>query len=187
MIEKKWDTMDKPQIDWSWSFRDELKSLVLLSSDKREFKLNLCEKNIGHLSFVNRQFTVDDASNFDEFHDAISCFEYTDDIKFHIILHAIACKNFQKPMMPKSWFFKEQAQLLNPSNAEIVTLTCLAGDTSRFLVIDSSESASLLLLIESTGINLNSSKRLEFCQCIKVMNNRLRLFIKEPKIMDLVG
>ena len=39
----------------------------------------------------------------------------------------------------------------------------------------------------STGINLNSSKRLEFCQCIKVMNNRLRLFIKEPKIMDLVG
>ena len=90
-------------------------------------------------------------------------------------------------MMPKSWFFKEQAQLLNPSNAEIVTLTCLAGDTSRFLVIDSSESASLLLLIESTGINLNSSKRLEFCQCIKVMNNRLRLFIKEPKIMDLVG
>ena len=179
--------MDKPQVDWSWNFRDEIKSLVLSSSDKREFKLNLCEKNIGHLSFVNRQFTVEDALNFDDFHDAISCFVYADDIRFHIILHAIACKNFQKPMMPKSWFFKEQEQPLNPLKADIVTLTCKDGDTSRFLVIESSDSASLLLLIEPSGIDLNSNKRLEFCQCIKVMNNRLRLFVKEPKIMDLVG
>ena len=178
--------MFKPNNNWSWRFNHRKKILTLVFDNGSEYELSIHHKNLAHLSHIDRVFTVEDAVLFDYFFNAVDQYFETDDLKFNVIINALASKNFHKPILPKSWFFKEQTMMCSPNLGDIVTLTTLDGHTLQCLAVENSGNATLLLSINVDDIDLNSTKQFCFLECMKVMNNRIRTYIHEPKVFSLV-
>ncbi|GAL03564.1 hypothetical protein JCM19237_6458 [Photobacterium aphoticum] len=91
--------------------------------------------------------------------------------------------------MPKSWFFQELSEGLEPEQGDVVTLLTEFGE-ANYLVIENTGCASLCMMANIAPLTLTVSKEMAFCEVIKVMNNRMKsLEIEQESVVRfaLVG
>ncbi len=165
--------MLKPSNAWGWYFNKKEQVLMLDLGDDIAFKVSIEPKYLIPDAFVETAFSVDDASLFQLYWDAMKPFDFSDPRKMEIVLNAIAVVRFQKPLLPKSWFFLKQNEGFSAHTSAIVQLM---NDHNKglFLVVERSDSASICMSVSENAFNLTESKQLRFCETIKVMNDRLQ-------------
>jgi cell division protein ZapC len=160
---------------WKWYYDEERTSLMLHISDEMIFHTNLSRKVLNQSAFDAQPFSVDDAHQYQQFQNAIQGLELSTPRKAELILKSLAIKRFHKPVQPKSWFFDPQSQSndYQPQEGEIIELNNELN-SGFFMVVDVSETASVVISINLDDFYLTGSKTLSFCQPIKVMHDRMR-------------
>lgn len=164
--------MLKPNHAWKWYFDPKIGSLMLDLGQNMAFQVAISQKLLIPDAFIDTAFNVDDALLFQTYLDAISGLELSNARKLELALNAVAAHHFHKPLLPKSWFFHTQIELMIPEVGSIVELS---NDLGRgfFMVIENAGTASLCMLAEETPFKLTETKEMSFCSSIKSMNNRL--------------
>ncbi|AMG31872.1 cell division protein ZapC [Grimontia hollisae] len=167
--------MLKPSNVWKWYFDDEAQTLMLDLGQEMVFRVAIDKKHLIPDAFIDTPFSVDDASLFQTYSDAVSALPLTSPRKAELVLNAVAAKRFHKPLLPKSWFFQAQAGNISPDIGAIVELKTEYG-SEAFLVIENAGTASLCMHASETPLMLNDTKNMRFCEAIKVMNDRLSTY-----------
>lgn len=172
--------MLKPNNAWKWYFDKECNALMLDLGNEMVFRVSIEAKLLIPDAFNESPFSVDDASLFQTFSNAVKSLELSGPRKAELILNAVAANRFHKPVLPKSWFFESQQKEMAPQCGEVIRLTSLSGESAPFLVIENAGSASLCMQAADSDMALSDSKTLPFCGAIKVMNDRLSQFLVQP-------
>lgn len=173
--------MLRPNNKWKWYYDQNMNELMLDLGQDMTFQVAIAKKNLIPDAFIETAFSVDDASLYITFCEAITALSLSEPRKAELILNAVAAHRFHKPLLPKSWFFDTQQFYYSPPVGTIVELKN-EHNSGLFIVIENSGNASLCMLINEEPFNLTENKNLEFCEAIKVMNDRLSAgFIKLDK------
>ncbi|MFD2176590.1 cell division protein ZapC [Veronia pacifica] len=167
--------MLKPNSSWKWYFNTDDDSLMLELGQDMVFKVSIASKHLVPDAFMDIPFSVDDASLFHLYNDGLSDLPLSGPRKAEIILNAVAANRFHKPLLPKSWFFKDVGGDLAPEAGTIIELKTDFGN-APFLVIENHGAASLCMLASEEDLALTDNKSMRFCEAIKVMNDRLSVY-----------
>ncbi|MFL7011944.1 cell division protein ZapC [Enterovibrio norvegicus] len=166
--------MLKPNNAWKWYFDTDANALMLDLGSDMVFKVAIEKKHLIPDAFVDTPFSVDDASLFSTYSDAVSQLPLSGPRQAELVLNAVAANRFHKPLLPKSWFFETQAGHTTPAVGSIVDLKTEHGSES-FLVIENAGCASLCMHASESTLALTDTKQMRLCEAIKVMNDRLSL------------
>lgn len=175
--------MLKPNHVWKWYFDTKTDALMLDLGQDMGFHVAISTKDLIPDAFENNAFTVDDASLFQNYLEAIAQLSVSSTTKTQLALNAVAAFRFHKPVLPKSWFFYTQKIQYSPSTGCIVSLEN-AINRGAFLVIENMGCASLCMFVDEGVFKLNESKEMHFCDVIKVMNDRLLIVDQENIARD---
>lgn len=186
----------EPKECWHWGFCRNSDSLVLHLDTNLKFVCAIQHKQL--ISSVTPAagskyaFCMQDAELYYQVIEALSALSLSDPQRVQIALNFIANSKFHRPLMPQSWFFDPQViQSYQAQVAELVELKgqfysnttgLLVNGTAQFLVVETNESMSTLMLIDPE-LQLKSGKTLQTFQQIKVMNDRLRPVIAQEPFM----
>lgn len=141
--------------------------------DELVFRTNLCHKLLVDCAYQETQFTVDDASDFQTYKEALEALDLDEGYKAQLILNCVAAKRFHKPVQPKSWFFNHQGGAdEQPKIGDIVQLSN-DFNCGLFIVLEVGDNASLCAQVELDEFHLTSNKSLGFSEAIKVMHDRM--------------
>ncbi|MBV7296857.1 cell division protein ZapC [Enterovibrio paralichthyis] len=167
--------MLKPNNAWKWYFDEVGESLMLDLGQEMVFRVAIEKKHLIPDAFIESPFSVDDASLFQTYSEAVSVLGLSGPRKAELILNAVAAKRFHKPLLPKSWFFQGQEVQISPEIGQIVELKTEHG-SEAFLVIENAGTASLCMHASESPLALTDTKQMRFCEAIKVMNDRLSTY-----------
>ncbi|WP_407333076.1 cell division protein ZapC [Enterovibrio sp. 27052020O] len=167
--------MLKPNNAWKWYFDQEAQALMLDLGENMVFRVAIDSKHLIPDAFIDTPFSVDDASLFQAYSDAVSVLPLSGPRRAELVLNAVAANRFHKPLLPKSWFFHEQEGHSAAAAGSIVTLKTEHG-SEPFLVIENAGIASLCMHAGESPLALTESKQMRFCEAIKVMNDRLSTY-----------
>lgn len=173
----------KPDDNWLWKMDNKSSQLTLELGEEFVFQPNLSRKKMVPFYQTALPFSVDDAAIYYQLLDQLSHHDIANAVKVYWILNAITAIRFHKPMMPQSWFFKTQTQFYQPSQGELVGLTCNAGHTARYLVLESNSQITLCMLVEQQH-EFSQHKTLQQFDVIKVMNDRVTCLESNTVIMQ---
>ncbi|MCE2571940.1 cell division protein ZapC domain-containing protein [Motilimonas eburnea] len=162
----------KPDDNWLWKIDNKSSQLTLELGDDLVFQPYLNRKKMVPFYQTEQPFSVDDAAIYYQLLDQLSPQDLASAVKVYWILNAITAIRFHKPMMPQSWFFKTQPQFYQASQGELISLTCNAGHSARYLVLESNSQITLCMLVEPQHI-FSQHKTLQQFDVIKVMNDRV--------------
>ena len=169
--------MLKSNDSWSWYFDNDHQALLLDLGQDLLFKVAISPKQLINtcMSGNSQVFTVDDATQYRFFLECLSDIEMPSSRKMELVLNATAICRFQKPLMPKSWFFQSLDSTYIPTVGECILLSTSQDDLQHpFFVVESNETASLVLSMSIDPFFLSNEKPFVFCQTIKVMNDRIQ-------------
>ncbi len=110
--------MLKPNNAWKWYFDEVGESLMLDLGQEMVFRVAIEKKHLIPDAFIESPFSVDDASLFQTYSEAVSVLGLSGPRKAELILNAVAAKRFHKPLLPKSWFFQGQETQISPEIAD---------------------------------------------------------------------
>ncbi|WP_413284452.1 cell division protein ZapC [Vibrio sp. MA40-2] len=164
--------MLKPRDTWNWFYDEQEKALMLDLGNDMLFRVNIPNKLLVDCAYTDTDFTVDDASAFQEFKQRASKLELSEPRQAELTLNCVAAKRFHKPVLPKSWFFDLQEADYVPCEGDIIHLKNRNGE-GYFMVIEVGDNASLCALVENEPFILDGRKELKFGEAIKVMHNRM--------------
>lgn len=123
-------------------------------------------------AFTNEPLSIEQGEDFTLFYEKLEQqLPVPIDFVYQITLNCLVAKCFYKPLMPKSWFFNTACTLSSALVANVVKLQSNVEER-HYVVVESNNSASTLLLIEKSH-RLNDVKTLSQFEMIKVMNDRL--------------
>jgi cell division protein ZapC len=175
-----------PNSLWKWYFDTEMNSLMLDLGSDMIFRVALASKLLTPEAKISDVFNVDDMEAYQNIKENTAHLPLSDARKCELALNAVAARRFHKPVMPKSWFFIHQVGS-EPKQGEVIQLTTVYG-TAHYIIIENNGSASLCMLADVNSLSLDSIKKMDFCETIKVMNNRMGPYsIKESLDLALVG
>ncbi|GHA41938.1 cell division protein ZapC [Photobacterium aphoticum] len=181
--------MLKPNNSWMWYYDQQNDALMLDLGDDMIFRVAIPTKHLIPCAFTKTVFTVDDATTYQTFIENLNQLDLSAPRKAELALNAVAASRFHKPLMPKSWFFQELSEGLEPEQGDVVTLLTEFGE-ANYLVIENTGCASLCMMANIAPLTLTVSKEMAFCEVIKVMNNRMKsLEIEQESVVRfaLVG
>ncbi|MDV7104371.1 cell division protein ZapC [Vibrio sp. TH_r3] len=164
--------MLKPRDTWNWFYDEQEKALMLDLGNDMLFRVNIPNKLLVDCAYTDTDFTVDDASAFQEFKQKASKLDLSEPRQAELTLNCVAAKRFHKPVLPKSWFFDLQETDYVPCEGDIIHLKNRYGE-GYFMVIEVGDNASLCALVEDAPFTLDGCKELKFGEAIKVMHNRM--------------
>ncbi|MEZ8142499.1 cell division protein ZapC [Enterovibrio sp. FF113] len=167
--------MLKPNNAWKWYFDKEAQALMLDLGEDMVFQVAIECKQLIPDAFAETPFSVDDASLFQAYFDAVDALSLSGPRKAELVLNAVAANRFHKPLLPKSWFFQEQEGYSAAEAGSLVTLKTEHGSES-FLVIENAGIASLCMHAGESPLALTDTKQMRFCEAVKVMNDRLSIY-----------
>ncbi len=165
--------MLQPANTWCWQLSKDSESRLLLDLDNEMvFETPYREKQLNKEIIDSTPFNIDDASFY------IGMSQYLSDLNrwgephiAQIMLNAVAVKRFYKPMLPKSWFFKQNQQAM--SAIEPVIRLYSDVDSAEFLIVEDCGNAVLCILIEAQCFLDNEGTALNQFDAIKVMKDRI--------------
>lgn len=158
---------------WNWYYDEEKSSLMLEISEEMVFRADLPRKVLVESAFKPQPFSVEDAHLYEMFQHSVRGLDISVPRQAELILKAVTVKRFHKPVQPKSWFFDACGDDYQPEEGEIVELSN-GLNSGVFLVVEASETASIVVSVNLEDFYLTESKTLAFCQPIKVMHDRMR-------------
>ncbi|MGO2010320.1 MAG: cell division protein ZapC domain-containing protein [Pseudoalteromonas sp.] len=116
-------------------------------------------------------FSLDDAAFYQQVYQYLDSFKiYSSAELCQISLNATAAKLYLKPVLAKSWFFKEYTGS-EPSVEAIVKLSSVV-QTGEFLIVEHTQDASLCINL-SEHFKLDENLHLNQFEVIRVLNNRV--------------
>ncbi len=166
--------MLKPNNKWTWFYDAENQQLMLDLSGDMMFKAAIPSNRLIPDATRSIPFSVEDATLFQVFNDLIAHLPLTAPRKAELVLNAIAAHRYHKPMLPKSWFFNSCGDVESPEQGEVIVLETQHGQ-AHFIVVENSGNASLCMLATLEPLSLDGNKELQFCDTIKVMNDRMQI------------
>ena len=158
---------------WNWYYDEDKSSLMLEISEDMVFRSDLPRKVLIESAFTAQPFSVEDADIYHVFQDSVKGLPLSIPRQAELVLKAVTVKRFHKPVQPKSWFFDTQSAGYQPQEGEIVELQN-EFNTGHFMVVESSETASIVISVSTEDFYLTGSKVMSFCEPIKVMHDRMR-------------
>lgn len=158
---------------WNWYYGEEQSSLMLELNKDMVFRTGLPAKVLIESAFQSQAFSVEDAYWYELFQDTAVLLNLSVPRQAELVLKAVSVKQFHKPVQPKSWFFDKQSEEYRPEEGEIVSLKNEYNE-GQFMVVETAESASIVVPISLDAFTLSSSKVLHFGQPIKVMHDRMQ-------------
>ncbi len=164
--------MLKPNNSWKWYFDDSCQSLMLDLGHDMVFRVQMPAKDLVPDAYISNPFTVDDASLFQTFNEAVRYLPLSGPRKAELALNAVAAYRYHKPILPKSWFFENLSEGYEPEMGELVMLQT-EYSAAPFLLVENAGTASLCMYAGEETFQLDGRKSLDFCQPIKVMNDRV--------------
>ena len=177
--------MLKPDNEWKWYFDNELNTLSLdFGQDEKAFCIGIERKNLIADAFSSSLFSVEDASYFSTYSEAIEMLPLPEQKKCQLVLNAVAARRFHKPFLPKSWFFHAHQPSVSPEEGRVIELVTEL-DSAQFIVIENSGTASLCMLAQTANFELSENKTMQFCDTIKVMNDRIFLLEQKEGMQSL--
>ncbi|WP_419205644.1 cell division protein ZapC [Photobacterium leiognathi] len=178
--------MLKPDNSWKWYFDTDMNSLMLELGNDMLFRVALPAKRLTPEAKVSDIFNVDDIEAYQNFQEQFAQLPISEARKCELALNATAARRFHKPIMPKSWYFAPQ-QGVEPEQGEVVSLMT-ASCTAHYVVIENNGTASLCMLADVATVDLDGAKTMQFCDTIKVMNDRMApCFVESEQRYALVG
>ncbi|WP_028115438.1 cell division protein ZapC domain-containing protein [Ferrimonas senticii] len=160
-----------PDHSWYWFF-DEKEQRLALSLGEYVFMSAYTEKQLIPDAFYQQAFTAEHTEQFYQLQEQLpQQLQLSQGQLLQLVFNVIAARFMTLPMMPKSWFFETSNTIVYPRNGRLVSLQN-QHQRGQFLVIEATEQASLLMLIDDL-CQLNEQKSIEQFALIKVMNDRL--------------
>ncbi|MDA9556096.1 cell division protein ZapC [Vibrio sp.] len=177
--------MLKPSEDWKWNFKESLKCLVL-ETETTDIKTSLLKRNLTVEAFSDSEFTIEDAAVLHSFQEYLLPIKLEEESMDMIALNCTAAVRFFKPVLPKSWFF-DYSQGESDGELPVGQVIKLKNElnTAQFMVVDSSEQASLVVMIDPLPFLLTSSKSMNTGEIIKVMNDRVQSIVTIEEQRDV--
>lgn len=166
--------MLQPNEQWNW----ELNEAGQLTLDLGENMLFQTPYKRRFLSEIIQQqamsFSVEDAAFYERFMESLHDFsQWSPAEKVQLALNATAVMGFYKPLMPKSWFYKENP---TPSFAmlELCSVVQLQTkfESGTCLVIDDTDNVVTALLLDQK-LMIDDHNEVNQFEVIKVMKNRV--------------
>lgn len=162
----------KPSKDWQWNFCHDKNRLLMDLGEGMVFVSAFKQSELVNDAFTSSRFSIEQNEDFTAFMEKLDGqLPLPDEFIYQIVLNAVAAKSYYKPLMPKSWFFDTALSVSSAQVGKVVKLQSKV-ETRHYLIVESSPTASTLLLIESAH-QLNENKTLSQFGLIKVMNDRL--------------
>ncbi|MCW7760519.1 cell division protein ZapC [Photorhabdus luminescens] len=175
----------KPDDQWRWYFDTDHDRVMLDLSNGMVFRSCFPAKMLIPYAMGETSFSVEDATLYYCFEEQTRRINISDESRAELILNALVAFRFIKPQMPRSWYFSRFAMIEKPVQGELIQVRLQdCGTDAVFLVVEAGDSASLCLLAQP---QLTLSDRvMNFCDPIKIMNDRLMPFV-EPVCMPIYG
>ncbi|OAT22881.1 cell division protein ZapC [Proteus myxofaciens] len=170
----------KPDDRWRWFFDEEQQKLMLDLANGMIFRSRFPNKMFNETARHCASFTVDDAALYYEYDEQIRQIEMPSESRAELALNALIAHRFLKPLMPKSWYFEVKYKPITPYLSQIVEVTLKGCDEKAlFLVAEIGPQACLCLLAQPQLTLFD--RTLNFCDPIKIMNDRISEYHKEAK------
>ncbi|MFI3245693.1 MAG: cell division protein ZapC [Ferrimonas sp.] len=161
-----------PDNSWNWVFDQKHQHLCLHLGQEWLFVSAFDEKWLTPNTAYPKPFSFLHAEEFQSGLDSLEHQSFgTQEQRIELIFNLIAARHFVRPLMPKSWFFQLSNIIVYPRLYKLVAVETKI-QMATFIVIDSNEQSSLLMLIDEQCL-LTENKSLAKFELIKVMNDRL--------------
>lgn len=170
----------KPDDRWRWYFDVEQQRLMLDLANGMVFRSRFPSKMLSESACQSASFTVDDAALYYGYDEQIRQIDMPSESRAELALNALIAHRFLKPLMPKSWYFEVNNNQINPYLSQVVEASLKEGnETALFLVVEVGTQACLCLLAQPQLTLFD--RTLNFCDPIKIMNDRLSYYHKESE------
>ncbi|WP_416304838.1 cell division protein ZapC domain-containing protein [Neptunicella sp. SCSIO 80796] len=160
--------MLQPSSKWCWYF-DSQHQCLALELDEMLFLTPYRQKQLLPAALQRHAFSLDDLAFYSQIAEKLEYFklQFSPAQATQIAINATAVKQFYRPLMPKSWYFKRQHSM--GQNHGFGMLENSLGQGSVVL-IEKDKISSLCMLV-SNRMQLDQHHNLEQFAVIKVMND----------------
>lgn len=175
----------KPDDRWQWYFDDEQQRLMLDLANGMLFRSRFPSKMLTEGARQPASFTVDDAALYYGYDEQIRQMDMPSELRAELALNALIAHRFLKPVMPKSWYFSVKYPQITPYLSQIVEASLNEnGEKALFLVTEVGTQACLCLLAQPQLALFD--RTLNFCDPIKIMNDRLMAYQQKAEFGSLL-
>ncbi|MFC0444830.1 cell division protein ZapC domain-containing protein [Pseudidiomarina halophila] len=160
---------------WRWIYDPEQQQLVIELDHGLVHKCPYKPSRLIPMKPMHAAFTMEDASCFQEFYDALSAYELWDPMLLtQAAINRTILERFGRPQMPQSWYFQSCETVPNYTLETGALIELNSGtETGIFAIMTiDDEFAECMLLTNS--LTISDVKVMQQFESVKVLHNRLQ-------------
>lgn len=174
----------RPDDSWRWFFDAGRDRMMLDLANGTLFCSRFPKKALIPDAFTPSNFSVDDAASFFVFAESCSHCELDNSQRMELVLNALVVTRFLKPLMPKSWYFTQHSQYINPELGDLVTVNVSETNEEAILIVVETGDAAALCALAQPRLSLAGKYKL-LGEPIKIMHDRLKPYRAKARLLDM--